>query len=790
MPKSTDKSSRGPLQALSDWLRGTLTPPPSPQSLSDAPVREGTPSRIGHYTITGKLGEGGMGVVYVAADEQLGRRVAIKMMSSVGSDSSGRERFEKEAKAAAAVNHPNICQIYGIGDHDGEPFIAMELLEGETLSEKLKGGPMSVADTVPVALQILAALSALHSKGVVHRDLKPSNVFLTAHGVKLLDFGLARKSDPELATLASAGGLTRTGMVLGTPRYMAPEQVTGEGLDARSDIFAVGAILFEMLAGRPAFGGKNAVEILHATLHEQPPALTGSPAVAAADRVIRRALAKRPADRPASAESMAEELRATRGLSGESTPAMARPLTRIVVLPFRMLRPDPETDFLAFSLPDAISTSLSAIKSLVVRSSATAARFASAAPDLKALAAEADVDRVVMGTLVRAGDQLQARTELVEAPNGTLLASHMVQASLGDLFKLQDDIARRVVESLKLPLGTLDAPTPKAPHNAKAYALYLRANEVARNYEQLHAARELYMEALELDPDFAPAWAQLGRVHRVIGKFIEASADSAERAEAAIRRALELDPRLSIAHRFYANLEADSGRPRQAMVRLLGEASRNATDAELFAGLAHALRYCGLYEQSIAADKEARRLDPNAPSSLDQTILMTGDIDRMLSHELPEEALGNDSVVRVVGLGLAGRRDEARPLLQKTRDAAKIETFKAYSQALLDWLNLDAASLLETARGLSAFTIMEDPEAQFQIGWMLCDVGEGERGVELIQRAVDKDYAAVTALRHAKAFDALRGDPRFQKILAKAQSDLDLGLAAFREHGGERLLGR
>jgi TolB-like protein len=731
-----------------------------------------------------------MGVVYLASDERLNRRVALKTMSSVGNDSSARRRFVQEAKAAAAVNHPNVCQIYEIGEDEGEPFIAMELLEGETLSERLKGGPLSVADAMPIALGILAALQALHSRGVVHRDLKPSNVFLTAHGVKLLDFGLARQNDPELATLASASGLTRTGMVLGTPRYMAPEQVTGEGLDARSDIFAVGAILFEMLAGRPAFTGRNAVEILHATLHEQPPALTGSPAVAAADRVIRRALAKRPADRHASADAMAEELRAARGLSGETAPAMARPLTRIVVLPFRMLRPDPETDFLAFSLPDAISTSLSAIKSLVVRSSATAARFASATPDLKALAAEADVDRVVMGTLVRAGDQLQARTELVEAPGGTLLASHMVQASLGDLFKLQDDIAKRVVESLKLPLGTLDAPTPKAPHDAKAYALYLRANELARNYERLHEARELYLEALELDPDFAPAWAQIGRVHRVIGKFIEAGEGSTERAEAAIRRALELDPRLSIAHRFYANLEADSGRPRQAMARLLGEASRNTTDAELFAGLAHALRYCGLYEQSIAADKEARRLDPNVPSSLDQTILMTGDIDLMLSHDLPEHALGNDSVVRVVGLGLAGRRDEARALLLKTRDAAKIETFRAYSQALLDWLNRDSTALLETVKALGAIRIMEDPEAKFQVGWMLCDVGEDERGLELIEKAVEKHYAAVTALRNATAFDSLRSDPRFQQVLAQAQSDLELGLAAFREHGGERLLGR
>src|SRR5207249_6053659 len=271
---------------------------------------------------------------------------------------------------------------------------------------------------VPVGLGVLAALSALHARTIVHRDLKPSNVFLTPHGVKLLDFGLARPQ-PE-RSLSSTGGLTRTGIVIGTPRYMAPEQMTGEAVDARTDLFALGAIMFEMLAGRPAFGGRTVVDILHATLYEQPPALTGSPAVAALDRVIRRALAKRPAERPASADVMAEELRAILGVDGDQTPALARALTRLVVLPFRVLRPDPETDFLAFSLPDAIATSLSGIGSLVVRSSATAARFAGEAPDLKALAATADVDRVVMGTLLRSGDQLRAATQLVEAPGRTL----------------------------------------------------------------------------------------------------------------------------------------------------------------------------------------------------------------------------------------------------------------------------------------------------------------------------------------------------------------------------------
>src|SRR5262245_16149821 len=545
-----------------------------------------------------------MGIVYEARDERLERAVALKTMSLPG-DAEGRQRFWREAKAAASVNHPNVCQLYEIGEDQGELFIAMELLEGESLGERLRRGALDVSEAVKVALAVLGALDALHARGIVHRDLKPSNVFLTPHGVKLLDFGLARPTDADDSPFpAPATELTRTGMVLGTPRYMAPEQVTGESLDARSDLFALGAILFEMLAGRPAFGGRNAIEILHATLHEQPPALSGSPAVAAVDRVIRRALAKRPAERPASAQEMAAELRAVDGMEGTGAKVLARALTRLVVLPFRMLRPDPETDFLAFSLPGAIATSLSGIGSLVVRSSATAARFAGEAPDLKALAAEADVDRVVMGTLLRAGDQLRAVAQLVEAPGGTLLTSYTVQSSLGDLFQLQDDIAQRVVQALSLPLGGDSSPTPDAPHNARGYELYLRANELGRSYDQLPKARELYERCVELDPRFAPAWARLGRCHRVIGKYVLPTPDSDARAEAALRRALELNPRLSVAHKLYAQLESDLGRSQRALARLLGEATRHGNDPELFAGLVHACRYCGLYPQALAAHTE------------------------------------------------------------------------------------------------------------------------------------------------------------------------------------------
>jgi serine/threonine protein kinase/tetratricopeptide (TPR) repeat protein len=750
------------------------------------------PDRIGPYVITRKLGEGGMGVVYAARDERLERGVAVKTMSSLRSDDTARKRFWREARAAASVNHPNICQIYEIGEAGGDLFIAMELLEGESLAERLRRGPLSVAQAVPIGLGVLAALSALHARGIVHRDLKPSNVFLTPHGVKLLDFGLARPEVPDAdQTRAAAEALTRSGVAMGTPRYMAPEQVSGEPVDARGDLFAAGAIMFEMLSGRPAFVGRTVVDILHATLHEQPPALTGSPAAAAVDRVIRRALAKRPAERPSSADVMAEELRAVGGMDGSDTPALARTLTRLVVLPFRVLRPDPETDFLAFSLPDAISTSLSTIGSLVVRSTATAARFAGDAPDLKALASAADVDQVVMGTLLRAGDQLRAAVQLVEVQGGTLITSHTVQSSLGDLFRLQDDIAHRVVDALSLPLaGQPTSPAPDAPHNPRAYELYLRANELSRTYDGMARARDLYQRCLDLDPEFAPAWAQLGRCHRVMGKYIEAAPDSEERAERAFRRALEINPRLSIAHKFYAGLEADMGQTPRALVRLLEQASRRGNDAELFAGLVHACRYCGLNEESIAAHAEARRLDPNITTSFEQTLLMKGDIDRLLGTERPVLIAGADDAIRVIGLGLSGRREEAARALAEIKDSSRIPLFQAWLEYLSAWLEGRTADMAVTLSAFGSLKIYEDPEAIFQDGWMLCDVGEHEQGLERLQRASAKGYFAVQTLSERSQFDALRNDPRFHALLEEAAAGRARAAAAFRDAGGERLLGR
>lgn len=742
----------------------------------------GPPLRIGRYTVERTLGQGGMGVVYAVRDDRLERTIAVKTLSGLVRDDTARQRLWREARAAASVNHPNICQIYEIGEDEGQLFIAMELLDGETLADRLHRGALTPAEAVPIALGILAALSALHARGIVHRDLKPSNVFLTSHGVKLLDFGLAR---PELDGESAEAELTRAGVVLGTPRYMAPEQVAGETVDARTDLFAAGAVLFEMLAGRPAFGGRTVAESLHATRYEHPPALAGSPAVAAIDRVIRRATAKQPSERPASADVMADELRAVRGIESGSAQELVRALTRLVVLPFRVLRPDPDTDFLAFSLADAIATSLSRHASLIVRSSVVAARFGAGAPDLRTLAAEADVDRVVMGTLLRSGDQLRATAQLIEAPGGTLLTSHTVQSSLGDLFRLQDDIARRVSEALAVPLSAgTNVPTP----DARAYELYLRAHELARTYDNLPRARDVYRRCLDLDPAFAPAWAHLGRCERVIGKYIEPTPGSQERAEEAFRRALALSPGLSVAHKYYANLEADIGQAQRAIVRLLGEAARHGNDAELFAGLVHACRYCGLNAESIAAHAEARRLDPNVPTSIDQTLLVAGEIDQLLAIEPPPIVAGADDGIQVIGLGLAGRRDEARAKLERMRQSSRIPLFASWLEYLTAWLERRADGMVIPSPSHMPLTIREDPEAIFQEGWLLCDVGEHEQGLAYLQQAVAKGYFAVQTLSERPQFDALRGSRAFRLLVAQAEAGRQAALTAFREAGGDRLI--
>src|SRR5688572_5219306 len=306
---------------------------------------------------------------------------------------------------------------------------------------------------------------------------------------------------------------------------MSPEQIHGRTLDARSDLFAMGATLYEMLAGTPAFAGSTSLDVLHATLHEAPAALGGSRTIESVNRIVQRLLSKSPDDRPASASAAAKDLKACLTLGDVEAVPRARAMTWLIVLPFRVLRPDLETDFLGFSLPDALASSLAGLRSLGVRSTAGAARFTVDEIDFARIAAEAHVDLVMTGTLLRAGDAIRVTTQLVGAPGGEVLWSHAAHATLRDVFQLQDDLVQRIVSSLSLPLTTGEQQLLKhdVPASPTAYEFYLRANDLRQqatlaSLEGAQLARDLYLRSVEEDPQYAPAWANLGRCYLVIGK--------------------------------------------------------------------------------------------------------------------------------------------------------------------------------------------------------------------------------------------------------------------------------
>ena len=510
------------------------------------------------------------------------RTVALKTMSSLAKDETARKRFWREARAAASVNHPNICQIYEIGEEAGQLFIAMELLEGEVLADRLRRGPMSAVGGG--ADRSGHAGCTLSSALARHRPSRPQTVERVSDRPRRQDAGLrTRAARTSRNRSTRSRKLTRAGMVVGTPRYMAPEQAAGETVDARSDLFAAGAILFEMLAGRPAFAGRSIVEVLHATRYEQPPALTGSPAVAAVDRVIRRALAKRPAERPPSAEAMAEELRAISGVDRNDTAVLAQPLTRLVVLPFRVLRSDPETDFLAFSLPDAISTSLSGIRSLVAALERRRGALRRRSPGSQSAGHRGGRRPCGNGHAAAFGRSVArcgaagrgARRNAADVSHRSVIDGRAVPTA-------GRHRAQRVVEALSLPLaGGAPSPTPDAPHDARGYELYLRANELARTYAGLVAARDLYQQCVELDPAsrrHGLAWAGATASSANTSKCCPTARSAPRMRSAAPSHSIRAFPSRTSSTPIW---KRTSVMPQQAMVRLLrrGQSPRQRSGA-------------------------------------------------------------------------------------------------------------------------------------------------------------------------------------------------------------------
>ncbi len=744
------------------------------------------PERIGHYRVLSKVGEGGMGVVYKAEDQRLERVVALKVIREFDGDSSRRNRFWQEARTAAQVAHPNACRIYDIAEEQDRLVLVMEFIEGESLARRLERGSLPAQEAGQIALALLSAVEAFHKIGIIHRDLKPSNIVLSNGGTKLLDFGIAKHvSNMNQETVATLGDATAPGIFLGTPRYASPEQFCGKPVDARSDLFSAGAILFEMLAGQPAFQGESFGEIAHAVLHVSPPALSGSPAIAAMGRIVHRALARDPQERYPNAEAMAEELRATLQMDGIETKARAHALRRLIVLPFRLLRPSEEIQFLVYSLPEAITVSLAGLENLVVRSSIVAAQYSGDAPDLQKIAKEAEVDVVLTGALLKVGTQLRITTQLTEVPSGTLIWSHSSQATTRELLELHDDLVRRVVESI-LPSLTVQehqSLQKDRPASPTVYQIYLQANEFGRRWENLETAIEMYERCVGLDPSYASAWARLGRARWLSDKYNLGSLEGLRAADEAFQTALRLNPNLTLAHNLYTHVQVDQGRSLDAMKRLLDRAHQRRSDAELFAGLGHVCRYCGLLQPALVAHREARRLDPMISTSVMHTYFMLGDYERSLETSASDYGYGTGLV-----LAMLGRVEEAVSLLQQRELAKPWRLGKLYLTSLRALLEGKREESLASSEELMQATF-RDPEGMYYLARQFAYLDQVAPALEMLSRAIHGGFFCHPAMLRDPWLDSLRTRAEFKALLNKAQQLRREACAAFLAGGGDSLLG-
>jgi TolB-like protein/Flp pilus assembly protein TadD len=686
-------------------------------------------ARLGSYEILAPIGAGGMGEVYRARDRKLDRDVAVKVLpESVAGDPDTLARFEREAKAVAALSHPNILAIHDFGTHDRIAYAVMELLEGETLREKLEAGPISRKQAVGYALQIVRGLSAAHDKGVVHRDVKPENLFVGKDGhLKILDFGLAKRVEtvaPGQETSAPTGSAhTEPGTVMGTVGYMSPEQVRGLPVDHRSDIFSFGTIFYELLTGRKAFKRDTAIETMTAILKEEPPELSESerdisPAL---DHIVRHCLEKDRDNRFHSAHDIAFALSEESSPTAGSGAQLARKPTgkrkvliaaatvgllaiagifllrraqsgagevggvkRVAVLPFENLG-SPEDDYFADGIADAVRGKLTSLPGVevIARASSTPYRKTTKRPEQIARELQA---RYLLTATVRwqksaGASRVQVSPELVEVKESVAPASRWQQpfdAALTDVFQVQSDIASRVAQALGVALGTggekrlLEKPT----QNLAAYDAFLKGEEasdsLAGGSPKVKKALGFYEQAVALDPGFVEAWSQLSQASSILYFFSGPTPELAERARQAAEKAAALAPGRTEGYRALGTYQrlvvGDNARALEEYARGQRVAPANV---DLLTGTALAEMTLGRWEAAVEHLRQAERLDPRSVSSPQHLAWMLLNLRRYTkAHEACDRGLAlasaNLPLIQYKAMAFIGEGDlvAARALLK------------------------------------------------------------------------------------------------------------------------------
>ncbi len=813
---------------------------------------------LGNYEVTSLLGSGGMGDVYLATDLRLKRKVAIKTLRpELTHDERALRRFENEAQAASGLNHPNILTVYEFGQANGLHFIASEFIDGLTLRNRLSES-VDLLTVVEISSQIASALEVAHSANIVHRDIKPENIIVRPDGiVKVLDFGIAKLNEEVVAeTLRRTASIvptstTQPGMVLGTARYMSPEQARGLAIDARSDIFSLGAVMYELVSGRAAFNGETRSDIIAEILKEDPEPLSGvCPEVPAElEAIISKAMRKNREERYQSAKDLRIALaelqqklvfEATLKRSGResdsgrpqtsgaapSKPGSLNPKTidtgsvaqrgiftpfniittivlvmvisvvtvtihyydvrtaavvpfqskprSLAILPFRNLKQDPQTDFLGFSLADAVISKLGFVSALTVRPSSSVDKYRNQAIDPRKVAAELDVDTLLTGSFIKDGNDLRITTQLIDVKPDRILWRDTIDLKYDKLLTVQDRVAQQIIKGLELNLTATEAQNlkPENPINSLAYEYYLRGVDFYSTNNFLSAIKMLEKSAA-IEPNYAPTWAHLGRAYTTSGSLHFGGRDQYRKAQAAYEKAIALNPALIEPRIYMANLLTDTGRVEDAVPLLRTALQSYPNNAEAHWELGYAYRFGGMLQESVAECERARQNDPNVKmnSSALNSYLYLGEYEKFL-QSLP----ANDSVYILFYRGFGNYHVHNFQEAQSDFDRAyemdptllPADVGKALSFGIANSGEKGLQLLRQTEDKIEQ-TGVSDAEGLYKVVEALAVLGDKPSALRMFRRTVDGGFFCYPYFVRDPLLANLRDEPQFKVLLEQAR---------------------